>query len=217
MIRCHFQAPQKTLIANEGAASKNTISEANINAQWLSSQNSLSAAASSEGGLLIEENRFTADYSMYGRPTLLQPSMSPAPPSEQQLRSFEIESIMNNRAEASHVGQHPAADLRHREVGSQRGNNSSARKIPLFIDIESGSSSQATKRRKNREACKKHRDLKRNEVKLEQKITSQQIDLQKQSEKIQAQANEIAGLINEREYYRSERAFYRGKIGDMRL
>ncbi|KAJ5949105.1 hypothetical protein N7454_000689 [Penicillium verhagenii] len=74
--------------------------------------------------------------------------------------------------------------------------------IPCVMDLKSGSSSQAEKRKANSDASRRFRNRKRNEVQLEQRLTAQQDEIRRQSEEIRA-------LAHERDYYRSERDFFR--------
>ncbi|KAF9885811.1 hypothetical protein FE257_012282 [Aspergillus nanangensis] len=84
--------------------------------------------------------------------------------------------------------------------------------IPCILDLKSGSSSQAEKRKANSDASRRFRNRKRNEMQMEQKITSQQDEIRKQTEVLQRQDQEMRALIQEREFYRSERDFYRDHI-----
>lgn len=71
--------------------------------------------------------------------------------------------------------------------------------IPCFVDLKSGSSSQAEKRKANSDASRRFRNRKRNEVQLEARLT--------------AQEEEIRQLQKQRDHYRSERDFFRGHVG----
>ena len=79
--------------------------------------------------------------------------------------------------------------------------------IPCVLDMKSGSSSQAEKRKANSDASRRFRNRKRNEVQMEQKITAQQEEMRKQAEILHRHTQEIRALFQEREYYRSERDF----------
>ncbi|KAI9042622.1 uncharacterized protein KD926_005228 [Aspergillus affinis] len=81
--------------------------------------------------------------------------------------------------------------------------------IPCILDLKSGSSSQAEKRKANSDASRRFRNRKRNEMQMEQKITAQQEEIRKQAETLQRQNQEIRTLMQERDHYRSERDFYR--------
>ncbi|PLN77011.1 hypothetical protein BDW42DRAFT_12340 [Aspergillus taichungensis] len=71
-------------------------------------------------------------------------------------------------------------------------------KIECFLDLKSGSSSQAEKRKANSDASRRFRNRKRNEMQMEQKIAAQQ--------------DEIRALTQDRDYYRAERDFYREHV-----
>ncbi|KAJ5659378.1 hypothetical protein N7507_005829 [Penicillium longicatenatum] len=78
--------------------------------------------------------------------------------------------------------------------------------IPCVMDLKSGSSSQAEKRKANSDASRRFRNRKRNEVQLEQRLSAQQDEIRRQSEEIRA-------LIHQRDYYRAERDFFREQVG----
>ncbi|KAJ5778134.1 hypothetical protein N7520_001380 [Penicillium odoratum] len=78
--------------------------------------------------------------------------------------------------------------------------------IPCVMDLKSGSSSQAEKRKANSDASRRFRNRKRNEVQLEQRLTAQQDEIRRQSEEIRA-------LALQRDHYRSERDFFREYLG----
>lgn len=67
--------------------------------------------------------------------------------------------------------------------------------IPVIVDYKSGSRSQAEKRKANSDASRRFRNRKKNELALEQRISSQ--------------AEQMRMLTEERDYYRAERDFYR--------
>ncbi|KAB8213176.1 hypothetical protein BDV33DRAFT_197065 [Aspergillus novoparasiticus] len=77
--------------------------------------------------------------------------------------------------------------------GSQPENPPDPGMIPCILDLKSGSSSQAEKRKANSDASRRFRNRKRNEL--------------------QMQAQEIRDLLQERDFYRSERDFYREHVG----
>ncbi|KAL3466001.1 hypothetical protein BJX64DRAFT_34306 [Aspergillus heterothallicus] len=85
-------------------------------------------------------------------------------------------------------------------------------KIPCFVDLKSGSSSQAEKRKANSDASRRFRNRKRNEMQMEQKITSQQDEIRKQAETIQKQVEELRVLMEQREFYRTERDYFREQV-----
>ncbi|KAL5359117.1 hypothetical protein BJX96DRAFT_147791 [Aspergillus floccosus] len=84
--------------------------------------------------------------------------------------------------------------------------------IPCILDLKSGSSSQAEKRKANSDASRRFRNRKRNEMQMEQKITAQQDEIRKQSDALHRQAQEIQALLQERDFYRAERDFYREHV-----
>ncbi|KAE8348701.1 hypothetical protein BDV28DRAFT_161112 [Aspergillus coremiiformis] len=97
-------------------------------------------------------------------------------------------------------------------VGSQADNPPFPGMIPCILDLKSGSSSQAEKRKANSDASRRFRNRKRNELQMEQKISAQQDEIRKQTETLQRQAQEIRLLMQERDFYRSERDFYREHV-----
>ncbi|OJJ44563.1 hypothetical protein ASPZODRAFT_134639 [Penicilliopsis zonata CBS 506.65] len=84
--------------------------------------------------------------------------------------------------------------------------------IPCILDLKSGSSSQAEKRKANSDASRRFRNRKKNEMQMEQKLAAQQDELRSQTETIQQQGDEIRELLKERDHYRSERDFYRERL-----
>lgn len=97
--------------------------------------------------------------------------------------------------------------------GAQPDQNHALGLIPCVLDLKSGSSSQAEKRKANSDASRRFRNRKRNELQMEQKITAQQEEMRKQAELLHRQTHELRALAQEREYYRSERDFYREQLG----
>ncbi|KAJ5201936.1 uncharacterized protein N7498_006599 [Penicillium cinerascens] len=85
--------------------------------------------------------------------------------------------------------------------------------IPCVLDLKSGSSSQAEKRKANSDASRRFRNRKRNEVQLEQRLGAQQDEIQRHVETIGRQSEEIRSLAQQRDHYRSERDFYRDQLG----
>ncbi|TQB67688.1 hypothetical protein MPDQ_004938 [Monascus purpureus] len=81
--------------------------------------------------------------------------------------------------------------------------------IPCYVDLKSGSSSQAEKRRANSDASRRFRNRKKQEQQMEQKIAAQQDEIKRQSEALAQKEEEIKALLKERDFYRSERDFYR--------
>lgn len=78
-------------------------------------------------------------------------------------------------------------------------------KIPLFLDMKSGTSAQAAKRKANSDASRRFRLRKHNGKEMEQKVRTQEDEIRKQAEEIHA-------LVRERDHYRSERDFYRDHV-----
>lgn len=85
--------------------------------------------------------------------------------------------------------------------------------IPCVLDLKSGSSSQAEKRKANSDASRRFRNRKRNEVQLEQRLGAQQDEIQRHVETVRRQNEEIRFLAQQRDHYRSERDFYREQLG----
>lgn len=81
--------------------------------------------------------------------------------------------------------------------------------IPCYVDLKSGSSSQAEKRKANSDASRRFRNRKKQEQQMEQKIAAQQDEIKRQSETLVRKEEEIQALLKERDFYRSERDFYR--------
>ncbi|KAJ5294174.1 hypothetical protein PENANT_c028G09936 [Penicillium antarcticum] len=84
--------------------------------------------------------------------------------------------------------------------------------IPCVLDMRSGSSSQAEKRKANSDASRRFRNRKRNEMQLEQRLTAQQEEIQRSMETVRRQSDEIRSLIQQRDHYHSERDFYRDQL-----
>lgn len=78
--------------------------------------------------------------------------------------------------------------------------------IPCVLDLKSGSTSQAEKRKANSDASRRFRNRKRNEMQLEQRLSAQQDEIRRHNEEVRA-------LLQRVEYYRSERDFYRDHLG----
>ncbi|KAF7715787.1 BZIP transcription factor [Penicillium ucsense] len=81
--------------------------------------------------------------------------------------------------------------------------------IPCLLDLKSGSSTQAEKRKANSDASRRFRNRKRNEMQLEQRLNAQQDEIQRHAETIRHQAEEIRFLLSQRDHYRAERNFFR--------
>ncbi|KAJ5748799.1 uncharacterized protein N7511_010495 [Penicillium nucicola] len=84
--------------------------------------------------------------------------------------------------------------------------------IPCVLDMRSGSSSQAEKRKANSDASRRFRNRKRNEMQLEQRLTAQQEEIQRSMETIRRQSDELRSLVQQRDHYHSERDFYRDQL-----
>ncbi|RMJ22500.1 hypothetical protein PHISP_06636 [Aspergillus sp. HF37] len=102
-----------------------------------------------------------------------------------------------------------AGGKRYMADEAQQGSSSSSSsgaflqgKIPLYLDMKSGTSAQAAKRKANSDASRRFRLRKHNGKEMEQKVRAQEDEIRRQSEEIHA-------LVRERDHYRSERDFYR--------
>ncbi|KAJ5465039.1 uncharacterized protein N7458_000725 [Penicillium daleae] len=84
--------------------------------------------------------------------------------------------------------------------------------IPCVLDLKSGSSTQAEKRKANSDASRRFRNRKRNEMQLEQRLNAQQEEIQRNTETIRRQSEEIHFLALQRDHYRSERNFFRDTL-----
>lgn len=84
--------------------------------------------------------------------------------------------------------------------------------IPCVLDLKSGSSTQAEKRKANSDASRRFRNRKRNEMQLEQRLSAQQEEIQRHTETIRRQSEEIHFLALQRDHYRSERNFFRDTL-----
>ncbi|KAJ5610587.1 hypothetical protein N7510_007306 [Penicillium lagena] len=84
--------------------------------------------------------------------------------------------------------------------------------IPCVLDLKSGSSTQAEKRKANSDASRRFRTRKRNEMQLELRITAQEEEIQKSGGIIRRQTEEIRALMRQRDHYRSERDFFRDHL-----
>lgn len=85
--------------------------------------------------------------------------------------------------------------------------------IPCVLDLKSGSSSQAEKRKANSDASRRFRNRKRNEMQLEQRLNAQQDEIQRHIETVRRQSEEIRSLVQQRNHYRTERDFFRDQLG----
>ncbi|CAG8368947.1 unnamed protein product [Penicillium salamii] len=94
-------------------------------------------------------------------------------------------------------------------AGTPQGSSFPPGMIPCVLDMRSGSSSQAEKRKANSDASRRFRNRKRNEMQLEQRLTAQQDEITRSVETVRRQNEEIRLLLQQRDHYRSERDFYR--------
>ncbi|KAJ5774071.1 hypothetical protein N7457_008967 [Penicillium paradoxum] len=107
-------------------------------------------------------------------------------------------------------GQSEQATMR---AGTPQGTPLPLGMIPCVLDMRSGSSSQAEKRKANSDASRRFRNRKRNEMQLEQRLTAQQDEIQRSLETVRRQSEELRSLVQQRDHYRSERDFYRDHLG----
>jgi len=104
------------------------------------------------------------------------------------------------------------AGLRVKEEPLAQNTNLSSSLIPCVLDLKSGSTYQAEKRKANSDASRRFRNRKRNEMQLEQRLTAQQDEIQRQKETISRQQEEIRLLTQQRDHYQSERNFFRENL-----
>ncbi|KKK23407.1 hypothetical protein ARAM_007548 [Aspergillus rambellii] len=116
------------------------------------------------------------------------------------------------RLPSAMAGQRPAGEETNTGIGGSQPDAPLPGMIPCFLDLKSGSSSQAEKRKANSDASRRFRNRKRNEMQMEQKITSQQDEIRKQAETIQKQAQELQTLLEQCDFYHSERDFFREQV-----
>ncbi|KAJ5980403.1 hypothetical protein N7481_007701 [Penicillium waksmanii] len=105
------------------------------------------------------------------------------------------------------------AGPRVKEEPTSQSTSLSSSLIPCVLDLKSGSSTQAEKRKANSDASRRFRNRKRNEMQLEQRLTSQQDEIQRHTDALRRQADEIRALVQQRDHYRSERDFFRDHVG----
>lgn len=98
------------------------------------------------------------------------------------------------------------------QAGTSQGSSFPPGMIPCVLDMRSGSSSQAEKRKANSDASRRFRNRKRNEMQLEQRLTAQQDEITRSVEMVRRQSEEIRALIQQRDYYRSERNYFREHV-----
>lgn len=104
------------------------------------------------------------------------------------------------------------AGPRVKEEPSAQNTNLSSSLIPCVLDLKSGSTYQAEKRKANSDASRRFRNRKRNEMQLEQRLTAQQDEIQRQKDTISRQQEDIRLLTQQRDHYRSERNFFRENL-----
>ncbi|KAE8152595.1 hypothetical protein BDV25DRAFT_127815 [Aspergillus avenaceus] len=154
-------------------------------------------------------------FSQFGRAS---PAVSAAPlPSGPQSASSFVHSASHSAMESNNrlpsvAGNRSVGDDSAVMAGSQTENPPYPGMIPCILDLKSGSSSQAEKRKANSDASRRFRNRKRNEMQMEQKIAAQQDEIRKQTEALQRQIQEIQRLSSECDFYRSERDFYREHV-----
>lgn len=153
--------------------------------------------------------------SMFNQPGRSSPALSAAPPPQSAPTYMNSGPYVTvdplSRLPPSLTGQSRSGGTETPGVGEAQNQSSTLRPgmIPCFVDMKSGSSSQAEKRKANSDASRRFRNRKRNEMQMEQKITSQQDEIRKQAETIQKQVEELQVLMEQREFYRSERDYFR--------
>ncbi|KAJ5280814.1 hypothetical protein N7478_006186 [Penicillium angulare] len=159
-------------------------------------------------------------YSQFGRasPAIANVSIAPSPASYSTASTpyMTMETLTRGTPavapprsiEEQTTAPAPAASSQAQSAGpSTPGSTSSLPGlIPCVLDLKSGSTSQAEKRKANSDASRRFRNRKRNEMQLEQRLTSQQDEIRRQSE-------EIRSLLQQRDHYRSERDFFRDYLG----
>jgi hypothetical protein len=162
-----------------------------------------------------KESSPTTPVSMFNQLGRSSPALSAAPPPQSAptyMNSAPYATVDPvSRQPASLTGQSRSGGTETPGVGGAQNQSSTLRPgmIPCFVDMKSGSSSQAEKRKANSDASRRFRNRKRNEMQMEQKITSQQDEIRKQAETIQKQVEELQVLMEQREFYRSERDYFR--------
>lgn len=85
--------------------------------------------------------------------------------------------------------------------------------IPCALDLKSGSTSQAEKRKANSDASRRFRNRKRNEMQLEQRLNAQQDEIQRHVETIRRQSEDLRFIAQQRDHYHFERDFFRDQLG----
>lgn len=117
-----------------------------------------------------------------------------------------------SRGPPATAGPHNAAEDRAGSAGTPGSATPLGGLIPCVLDLQSGSSSQAEKRKANSDASRRFRNRKRNEMQLEQRLNAQQDELQRHVETVRRQSEDIRILLQQREHYRSERDYFRDQL-----
>ncbi|KAJ5731344.1 uncharacterized protein N7483_005852 [Penicillium malachiteum] len=125
---------------------------------------------------------------------------TPYMPMETLPRSGSVTTVPRSTAEETTAG------MTTQGPGTPGSTSSLGPLIPCVLDLKSGSTSQAEKRKANSDASRRFRNRKRNELQLEQRLTAQHDEIRRQGE-------EIRILIQQRDHYRSERDFFRDHFG----
>ncbi|KAJ5467778.1 hypothetical protein N7475_005530 [Penicillium sp. IBT 31633x] len=158
-------------------------------------------------------NQPYATFSPYGAsPTVANvsppPNTSSYPPGPPYITVDPLaRSIPTTKGPRSQPDQAPT------RAGTPQGSPLSVGMIPCVLDMRSGSSSQAEKRKANSDASRRFRNRKRNEMQLEQRLSAQQEEIQRSLETVRRQSEELRSLVQQRDHYHSERDFYREHLG----
>lgn len=140
----------------------------------------------------------------------LPPSTAPTPyPTAPPYMTLES----MNRSTTATAGPHNMAEERGGVTSTPGNTTPLGGLIPCVLDLKSGSSSQAEKRKANSDASRRFRNRKRNEMQLEQRLNAQQDEIQRHVETVRRQTEEIRSLVQQRNHYRSERDFFRDQLG----
>lgn len=149
-------------------------------------------------------------YGHFGRASPALTSSAPAPYSA-AAPYMTLESL--SRGTPATAGPHSMTEERCRTASTPGNTTALGGLIPCVLDLKSGSSSQAEKRKANSDASRRFRNRKRNEMQLEQRLNAQQGEIQRYAETVRRQTEEIRSLIQQRNHYRSERDFFRDQLG----
>lgn len=140
----------------------------------------------------------------------LPPSTTPTPHSTAP-PYMTVESM--SRGMSATAGPHSMTEERGGAASAPSTTTPLGGLIPCVLDLKSGSSSQAEKRKANSDASRRFRNRKRNEMQLEQRLNAQQEEIQRHVETVRRQTEEIRSLVQQRNHYRSERDFFRDQLG----